>query len=688
MQVIDDSTYANTCKIIAYGSAGATTLTLTDSRATADYPAVGNVRYGTVYASSGYTGTARIPTAAQTSSGVLVDATVGTAVLTQQNLLDSPMSGATTAGSLGKLIADNLDAPVSEAGGGGGGGGGGGAYDDLFVKGTNSHDDKQILEIALLDSTTAAGKTALTSADLTAYWIRQGDATATIFTLAVGTAGTYVNSGAAGTGGGFIKIDDTNLPGVYQLSLSDAMLASSTTANSVTIELRATGMVPKYIRLLLVDVDVRDSVRMGMTALPNAAANAAGGLPVSTAGALAMDTIGSDVVALYNLRPAYTPTINSTGKASVLTSDIVTDLQAVGTYLYALYGLRPSYAPEINSSGRVSVGTNYDKAAYSISGTKQTLDSLNDATQLVQRGEPPLASAIVTAMQDTGTQLKAVYDLRPAYTPSINSTGKAAIQTTDIVTDVQAVGTYLYGLYALRPAYAPEINSSGRASVGTNYDKGGYSISGTKQTLDALHDATQLTQRSEPPTPTEVWAAGTRTLSAFAFAPVPSNAADTTAIKGVTDQMRFTTANKIDATTASGGDATAAGQTVIINHLLGIKGTTWSASTDSLEAIRDRGDAAWTSGGVTEGKVAVDHNTGGTDNLRYTTVGGAAISGAAIRAYVAADYAAGTYTLRARTTTTDTGRWSTPMYLDGGVPYTLVFEKPGVYGPNTKAVTP
>lgn len=40
------------------------------------------------------------------------------------------------------------------------------------------------------------------------------------------------------------------------------------------------------------------------------------------------------------------------------------------------------------------------------------------------------------------------------------------------------------------------------------------------------------------------------------------------------------------------GDATAANQTTIINHLTDIKGPTWT-TTDSLEAIRDRGDIAW-----------------------------------------------------------------------------------------------
>ena len=60
-----------------------------------------------------------------------------------------------------------------------------------------------------------------------------------------------------------------------------------------------------------------------------------------------------------------------------------------------------------------------------------------------------------------------------------------------------------------------------------------------------------------------------------------------------------------------GGDATEANQTTIIGHLTDIKGGTFSGSTDSLEAIRDRGDAAWStaSGFATTAEIAtVDAN--------------------------------------------------------------------------------
>lgn len=42
-----------------------------------------------------------------------------------------------------------------------------------------------------------------------------------------------------------------------------------------------------------------------------------------------------------------------------------------------------------------------------------------------------------------------------------------------------------------------------------------------------------------------------------------------------------------------GGDATAANQTTIINHLTDIKGATFDGATDSLESLRNRGDSAW-----------------------------------------------------------------------------------------------
>jgi len=51
----------------------------------------------------------------------------------------------------------------------------------------------------------------------------------------------------------------------------------------------ATNMAQLPVELQMVDFDPNDGVRLGLTSLPNAAADAAGGLPISDAGGLDLD---------------------------------------------------------------------------------------------------------------------------------------------------------------------------------------------------------------------------------------------------------------------------------------------------------------------------------------------------------------------------------------------------------------
>lgn len=73
------------------------------------------------------------------------------------------------------------------------------------------------------------------------------------------------------------------MPGLYRLDIPDAAIASG---KSVVVTLKgATGMVQVDEEIQLEAVDAQDSVRMGMTALPNAAAEAAGGIYTRGTGA-------------------------------------------------------------------------------------------------------------------------------------------------------------------------------------------------------------------------------------------------------------------------------------------------------------------------------------------------------------------------------------------------------------------
>jgi hypothetical protein len=144
----------------------------------------------------------------------------------------------------------------------------------------------QTVDVFVQDTTsiTGAGLSGLVfnSNGLTCYYRKGATGSATALTLATQTVG------GAHSDGGFVEIDATNMKGMYRLDLSDTMVAA---AGMLTIMLRgAANMAPCPIEIEVVSVDKFDTVRGGMTALPNAAADAAGGLPISDAGGLDLDT--------------------------------------------------------------------------------------------------------------------------------------------------------------------------------------------------------------------------------------------------------------------------------------------------------------------------------------------------------------------------------------------------------------
>lgn len=145
-----------------------------------------------------------------------------------------------------------------------------------------------IMQVFIRDSssTTGAGLTGLTNASsgLTGYYHRDTDTTATAISIVSMTVGTF-------TSGGFKEIDSANMPGWYQFCPPDACFASG--AKNVGIHMKGvTNMAPLPFEIQLVAYDPQDSVRMGMTALPNAAAAASGGVPVLGANATAISFTG------------------------------------------------------------------------------------------------------------------------------------------------------------------------------------------------------------------------------------------------------------------------------------------------------------------------------------------------------------------------------------------------------------
>lgn len=148
-------------------------------------------------------------------------------------------------------------------------------------------------------STTGAGKAgiAYNAAGIKAYYVRPGG-TATVISLVTQTVTGAFSSG------GWVEVDATNMPGVYRFDIPDAVFAASAEKAIVMVS-GATGMAPIVLEYDLVSYDPQDTVRLGLTALPNVASGSAGAIITSgtgtaqlsvSSGAVTVGTINSNVI--------------------------------------------------------------------------------------------------------------------------------------------------------------------------------------------------------------------------------------------------------------------------------------------------------------------------------------------------------------------------------------------------------
>lgn len=130
-------------------------------------------------------------------------------------------------------------------------------------------------------STVGAGLAALAfnTANLVCYsWIdTDGNANGTSQALQTATRGTWTTRG-------FVEKDATNMPGMYEFGIPDALLAAGVKWALIMFK-GAANMAPLAIEIEVTAVSNQDAVRGGMTALPNANAEAAGGLYTRGSGA-------------------------------------------------------------------------------------------------------------------------------------------------------------------------------------------------------------------------------------------------------------------------------------------------------------------------------------------------------------------------------------------------------------------
>ncbi len=188
---------------------------------------------------------------------------------------------------------------------------------------------------------------------------------------------------SAHSDGGIEHIGD----GYYRLDLPDAAVASG--ANGVMVGGTVDGMVVIGCYVPLVDVNPYDAVRGGMTALPNANADAAGGLPISDAGGLDLDTILGRITGNVALASVLGALNDAAADGDPTTGDTL--MQYVKQLINVLMGTAgivsfPSAATPGNAVSLAEVIRQiYDEVA-----------GLNGAT-------PPTAAAVADAVWDEAT---------------------------------------------------------------------------------------------------------------------------------------------------------------------------------------------------------------------------------------------------------------------------------------------
>lgn len=123
-----------------------------------------------------------------------------------------------------------------------------------------------------------ADATGLTIADFDLQYVRSGATPAAkVDAVALAAADT------AHTDNRMIEVDATDTPGLYRVDWPDAAFASG--VREVVLTVKHASIFTESLRVQLVAVDLTDTVRFGLTALPNAAAEAAGGLYTRGTGA-------------------------------------------------------------------------------------------------------------------------------------------------------------------------------------------------------------------------------------------------------------------------------------------------------------------------------------------------------------------------------------------------------------------
>jgi hypothetical protein len=300
---------------------------------------------------------------------------------------------------------------------------------DIF-KGATSNS----LFLEFVGSTTGLPKTGIVYTDVTGSYSRSRGARVAI------TMATLASASAAYSSGGFILVDDTNQPGVYRCDVPDGAFATG--AFEVVITLKAAGCrtVSRQVNL----VDVNNQVAYA----PNAAADAAGGLPISDAGGLDLDTLLARLDAAITTRMASyaqpTGFLAATFPATVGDATVANQSTIAG-YIDTEVGAILTGLTSVVNDLNVGAGA----------GARTITVTVNDGAAALQNAIVRMTEGINTFASLTNASGVAVFNLDDAtYAVSISKSGYSYAGTTLVVNGTEAA-TYSMTAIVITPAANP-----------------------------------------------------------------------------------------------------------------------------------------------------------------------------------------------------------------------------------------
>lgn len=297
----------------------------------------------------------------------------------------------------------------------------------------------KIVHIFIQDSsaTDGSGLTGLVfgSSGLTAYYVRPGDVTANSISLVDCTLGTY-------TSGGFKQFDSTNMPGVYEFGIPNAVLATG--ADQAVIMLKgATNMAPVLMEIQLTDMDF-------YTALPDnfdileingfgyASANVQ---QFSSAFFELIDTVDSNLTMIKgntstvdNLENDYDGTGYNKSASTIGTATTVTN----------------QVTANVTSISGDSTAADNAEAFFDNNGFNASASTIGTATSVTNPVDANVASILDTALTETNAgnvadNFSQFFDVEPTTTKDVNDVGSASIENLIFEGTINANLVSVYG---------------------------------------------------------------------------------------------------------------------------------------------------------------------------------------------------------------------------------------------------